>query len=165
MGGAIKVRNASVPRASHGRMGQTVIPASDAGAHIVQLALSPIFLLSGIATLLNVFTQRLARISDQVTRAMTAADKEPARIERLRLRSRALDAAVLLAAIAGVLTCGAAMTLFLGAIRAGSTQTVLFALFGGALSCSILGLAAFAFEMVLAGRTVRDKVDEREREG
>lgn len=145
-------------------MGQAVIPASDVGAHIVQLALSPIFLLSGIATLLNVFTQRLARISDQVDRAMSEAEKRPDKVARLRLRSRALDAAVLLAAVAGVLTCGAAMTLFLGAIRAGSTQSVLFALFGGALSCSILSLVAFAFEMVLAGRTVRDKVDERQRE-
>ncbi|MGH7046423.1 MAG: hypothetical protein ACREE2_08540 [Stellaceae bacterium] len=30
-------------------------------AHIIQLALTPVFLLSGIATLLNVFSTRLAR--------------------------------------------------------------------------------------------------------
>src|SRR4051812_512761 len=35
-------------------------------AHIIQAALMPVFLLSGIATLLNVFSTRLARVADQV---------------------------------------------------------------------------------------------------
>jgi len=34
--------------------------------HIIQVALTPVFLLSGIATLLNVFSTRLARVADQV---------------------------------------------------------------------------------------------------
>lgn len=41
-------------------------PAVDNAAHVVQLALTPIFLLSGVAALLNVFSTRLGRISDQV---------------------------------------------------------------------------------------------------
>ena len=40
--------------------------ALDTVAHIIQVALTPVFLLSGIATLLNVFSSRLARVSDQV---------------------------------------------------------------------------------------------------
>lgn len=134
-------------------------PPIDLAAHVVQLALTPIFLLTGIASMLNVFTARLARISDQVDKAMTAAERRPHQLARLRLRSHLLDFAVLIAAVAGALTCGAAMTLFVGAIRTGGAGSVLFTLFGGALGCSILGLAAFAGEMILAGRTVRDKVE------
>jgi hypothetical protein len=38
----------------------------DMVAHIIQVALTPVFLLSGIATLLNVFSTRLARVADRV---------------------------------------------------------------------------------------------------
>ena len=38
--------------------------AVDSVAHIVQVALTPVFLLSGIGTLLNVFNTRLSRVSD-----------------------------------------------------------------------------------------------------
>ena len=34
--------------------------------HIVQIVLTPVFLLSGIATLLGVFSNRLARVADRV---------------------------------------------------------------------------------------------------
>ena len=53
----------------------TLTPDSplDLVAHVIQVALTPIFLLSGIATLLNVFATRLARVADlvvQITKAM-----------------------------------------------------------------------------------------------
>jgi hypothetical protein len=137
-------------------------PAVNAAAHVVQLALTPIFLLTGVASLLNVFTTRLGRISDQVDRLSAEPAKQPRQLARLRLRSRSLDVAVLLAAVAGGLTCGAALTLFLSALRSGAAGRILFALFGGALLCAVAALAAFAFEMVLAGRTVREMVDEGE---
>ncbi len=137
----------------------TAAPPIDLAAHVVQLALTPIFLLTGIASLLNVFTARLARISDQVEKAMGEPERRPRQLARLHLRSRLLDFAVLIAAVAGALTCGAAMTLFVGAIRTEGTGSILFTLFGGALGCSILGLATFTAEMMLAGRTVREKVE------
>lgn len=131
----------------------------DNAAHVVQLALTPIFLLTGIGSLLNVFTTRLGRIADQVDKLAAEPATRPRQLARLRLRSRSLDLSVLLAAIAGTLTCGAAFVLFLGALRSEAEGAVLFALFGGALACTVAALAAFAFEMVLAGRTVREKVE------
>lgn len=130
--------------------------AIDDAAHVVQLALTPIFLLSGIASLLNVFSTRLGRIADQVDKLDNEDNPSSRRLARLRLRSTALDMAVLLAAIAGALTCAAALTLFVGEIKAAVAGKVLFALFGGALVCSVAALGAFSFEMVLAGRTVRE---------
>ncbi|EQA96789.1 hypothetical protein FHS51_001464 [Sphingobium wenxiniae] len=135
-------------------------PDVNIAAHVVQLALTPIFLLTGVASLLNVFTTRLGRIADQVDKLSSEPARRPMQLARLRLRSKALDLAVLLAAVAGGLTCCAALTLFLNALRSGAAGVILFALFGGALTCAVAALAAFSFEMILAGRTVRDKVDE-----
>ena len=130
---------------------------ADTAAHIVQLSLTPIFLLTGIASLLNVFSTRLGRIADQVDKLEFEPAPNPRKAARLRLRSQVLDVAVLFAAIAGALTCGAGMVLFIGEIRRGGGGNVLFALFGGALVCAILALGAFSFETFLAGRGVREQ--------
>lgn len=128
-----------------------------AAAHIVQLALTPIFLLTGVASLLNVFTTRLGRIADQVGKLADKGTDHPRQLKRLRLRSLLLDAAVLFAALAGALTCCAALTLFLGALRDARTGMWLFLFFGGALSLAVLALAMFSLETVLSGRTVREQ--------
>ena len=39
--------------------------------HVIQVALTPIFLLSGIAALLNVFSTRLGRVADRVDQLAT----------------------------------------------------------------------------------------------
>ena len=38
----------------------------DDATHLIQVALTPVFLLSGIGALLNVFAGRLARVADQL---------------------------------------------------------------------------------------------------
>src|SRR5246127_5700544 len=79
----------------------------DTAAHIIQVALTPVFLLSGIATLLNVISTRLWRVAgrvEQFTKRRGGADAGEiglltAQLSHLRRRSLALDAAVLLAAL------------------------------------------------------------------
>ena len=44
-------------------------------AHVIQTALTPVFLLSGIGTLLNVFNQRLSRVADQYEHISELLDK------------------------------------------------------------------------------------------
>ncbi len=132
----------------------------DSAAHVVQLALTPIFLLAGLAQLLNVFTARLGRVADRVYRLAHDPDASHAELRRLTLRSRILDGAVLLAALSGALTCCAALTMFLGALRNRGAGTVLYSAFGAALGCAVLALAAFSVETILSGRTVREKVQD-----
>src|SRR5438874_7359774 len=99
--------------------------ALDTVAHILQVALTPVSLLSGIATLLNVFSTRLARVSDRVHRVLEAlggADAVQAKaletqLARLHCRSVALDIAAVLGSLGGAATCGAVLTLFVGALR------------------------------------------------
>src|SRR5438034_8059723 len=96
---------------------QDVGSASDTIAHMIQVALTPVFLLSGIATLLNVFSTRLARVADQVQavgKALEDADSAErralsAQLARLHRRSVALDVAVVLAGIGGASTCAAVL--------------------------------------------------------
>jgi hypothetical protein len=126
----------------------------DTIAHIIQVALTPIFLLSGIATLLNVFATRLARVADlvsQITRAMEQAEPDQSvdlsrQLLRLRWRSIALDAAVVLGAIAAAATCTSIFTLFVGALRNATVASVLFTTFGLAILCTISAIVAFTTE-------------------
>ena len=110
----------------------------DTVAHVIQLALTPVFLLTGIGTLINVFSTRLARVADQVDRiadavqTADAAHRSSAELQLgyLRLRSQALDIAVILGAVGGAATCGAVLTLFVGALRNQGVAWALYGLFG-----------------------------------
>jgi hypothetical protein len=131
--------------------------ALEAAAHVVQLALTPVFLLSGIAALLNVFAVRLGRVADQAD-VLTKAARQPARDARLRLlrwRSRALDWAVVLAALAGAFTCTAVLILFLGEVLGKGAAGLLYLSFGGAIVLTMGALLAFVIEMLLAANGVR----------
>jgi hypothetical protein len=133
----------------------------EGAAHVVQLALTPVFLLSGTATLLSVFAARLARVADRVD-ALSQEAKGPIRDELLTLlrrRSHTLDVAVVLSALAGGLTCAAVLVLFLGEVRGTAAARLLFASFGGAIVLTMASLVAFVVEMLLAARGVRRTVD------
>jgi hypothetical protein len=135
----------------------------EAAAHVVQLALTPVFLLSGTATLLNVFATRLARVADRVD-ALSREAKDPHRDELLavlRRRSHVLDFAVVMSALAGALTCATVLVLFLGEVRGTAAARLLFLAFGGAIVLTIASLAAFVTEMLLAARGVRRAVDRQ----
>jgi Na+/melibiose symporter-like transporter len=133
----------------------------EAAAHMVQLALTPVFLLSATATLLGVFAARLARVADRVD-TLSKEEKEPIRDELLALlrrRSRVLDVAVVLAALAGGLTCASVLVLFLAEVRGTAAAKLLFLLFGSAIILVMASLSAFVTEMLLATRGVRRTVD------
>ena len=135
----------------------------DLVAHVIQVALTPIFLLSGIATLLNVFATRLGRVADlvvQITKAMEEADLDQSadlarQLLRLRWRSIALDAAVVLGAVGAASTCASVFTLFVGALRNATVASILITTFGLAIVCTISAIAAFTIEMLMAGSGVR----------
>ena len=137
-------------------------------AHIIQGALTPVFLLSGIATLLNVFSTRLARVADQVeaaSRVLAMADAAEIRLldrqlRNLYRRSVALDVAVVLAAIGGAATCASVLTLFIGSLREARIEQVLFGLFGLAVVSALGGVLAFTVEMMIAGIGIREEVAE-----
>ncbi len=130
-------------------------------AHIIQMALTPVFLLSGIATLMNVFSTRLARVADLIAKVTEGGDGDEAAmamLSHLRRRSLALDVAVVLGAVGGALTCASVLTLFVGALRDATVASVLFTTFGLAVICTIGAIAAFTAEMLMAGNSLRAEV-------
>jgi hypothetical protein len=138
--------------------------AVDSVAHVIQVALTPVFLLSGIGTLLNVFNTRLSRVSDHrehVAELLRGEldDKEATRLQahavRLWRRTIMLDASVILGALGGASTCGAAFVLFLGSMRDTAIATWLFVLFGLALGCTACALVAFVIDSLLAWHGLR----------
>jgi hypothetical protein len=134
--------------------------------HIIQVSLAPVFLLSGVATLLNVFSTRYARVVDQVdalAKLVDGADETTTaslalRLTHLQRRALALDVAVALGAIAGALTCTTVLALFLGEAGGLAIATILYVTFGLAIACTVAAIAAFATEMLMASRRVRAEV-------
>jgi hypothetical protein len=66
-----------------------------------------------------------------------------------------LDASVVLGAMGGASTCGAAFILFLGSLRDAAIANWLYALFGLALGCTACALVAFVADSVLAWHGLR----------
>lgn len=144
----------------------------DDTAHVIQVALTPVFLLSAIGALLNVFSTRLGRVADRVdVLAQQILQGDPhealslgAQLAYLRRRSKLLDAAVVLAALGGGFTCLAALILFVGALRDSRVTIALFASFGAAIGSTMVAILAFVLELLLASRGLREKVKAREEE-
>ena len=122
---------------------------------VIQLALTPVFLLTAVAALLNVFSTRLGRVADRVD--LLSADL-PTRTSYLRnwiFCEHDLDVAVVLATVGGAATCAAALVLFFGTLRDAEFRTLVFGLFGGAIIFTITALVTFAIEMIMAGLGLR----------
>lgn len=136
--------------------------------HVIQASLTPVFLLSGIAALLNVFATRLARVADKVDQLAYAPEiasgDTSGRLERLRVRSMVLDAAVVIATVGAVSTGISCLTLFVGALRDQATATTLFLSFGFAVLCTIVSLMGFLAEAIMAGTGLRRQVAAQQRE-
>ena len=146
-------------------------PNPELVAHIIQVSLSPIFLLTALGTLLSVFSLRLARVADKVdsiSEATKDASADEARVLSLKLmhfrhRSLALDVAIVLAGIGGAATCASVLTLYVGALRNLTAASILFALFGLAILCAIGAITAFTVEMLLSSIGIRNQVAEGRR--
>jgi hypothetical protein len=141
-------------------LSQETIP--DIG-HAIQLAVAPVFLLTGIAALLGVMTNRLARIIDRGRffeqrwprmdpDARSAVHDELSNLERRRrLASRAINACT----FAALLVCLVVTTLFIEALLELPLKWLAGMLFIGAMAALIGGLTAFLREVYLATHTVR----------
>lgn len=132
----------------------------DSVAHIIQIALTPVFMLSGIGTLLNLFNTRLARVSDQIEQANALLlDDNPdmarnkileRHLVRLHRRTLMLDGAILAGGLGGASSCGAAFVLFMGSVRDSSVANWLVLMFGVALACTVGALALFLGDSLIS---------------
>ena len=131
--------------------------------HAIQLALAPVFLLTGIAGVLNVMTGRLARIIDR-GRALTesAALRETIGIEalvaelrNLERRRRIASAAINASTLSALLVCIVVATLFVEELTNFPLKSIVGVLFTSSTLALVVGLAFFLIEVHLATQTVR----------
>jgi len=132
-------------------------------AHVIQLAIAPVFLISGMATLLSVLTNRLGRIVDRARVLEAQLDtlheaKQPRAWEelmRLSTRARLVNFAITFATVCALLTCITIQTLFLGTFLRINLSKLITVLFIAAMVSLLLGLIAFLREVITATRTLR----------
>lgn len=134
-------------------------------SHVIQLSVAPVFLLTGIAGLLGVTANRLARIVDRARTveplAAAASGKEREHLDQelatLARRARLIYRAISLQVIAALLVCAVIVGLFVTAYYAWTPDLtrLLAAVFACALLALISGLLTFLREVYLATQTLR----------
>jgi CBS domain containing-hemolysin-like protein len=132
-------------------------------AHAIQLALAPVFLLSGIGVLLGVLTNRLARVVDRArrvedsVRSSTAPDHEDAR-EQLKVasrRARFINASITLSTIAALLIALVVALLFASTFVPMSLALYVAVLFVLAMVALVGALVSFLIEVRIATAALR----------
>lgn len=131
--------------------------------HAIQLALAPVFLLTGIAGVLNVMAGRLARIIDR-GRHLTEHALPPQRLETaaiqlelqsLERRRHLASAAITACTFSALLVCTVIAGLFLEVLLQVDLKWLVGILFTGSTVALVVGLAYFLREVHLATQTVR----------
>src|SRR6188508_308673 len=134
--------------------------------HAIQLALAPVFLLTGIAGLLNVMASRLARIIDR-GRSLTEQDlpqhlQDPdvfqKELNRLERRRHYASLAISACTCSALLVCVVVAVIFLQVMLQVEFKWLISGLFTASTLILVVGLAYFLREVHLATRTVRIQV-------
>jgi len=131
-------------------------------AHTIQLALAPVFLLTGIAGLLNVMAGRLARIIDRGRHLTETPLRELPVTEVLAIELKSLDrrrhlasAAITACTFSALLVCTVIAALFVEVLLNLQFKFLIGVLFTGSTLALVAGLAFFLREVHLATQTVR----------
>lgn len=135
----------------------------NAVAHAIQLAVAPVFLLSGIGAMLAVLTNRLSRIIDRArlletqltTSAPEAAVALHAELKTLARRARHISHAIILCTVTALLVCTVIATLFIGAFGGFDASVPVALLFVVAMVAFIAGLVSFLREIAIATARLR----------
>jgi hypothetical protein len=132
-------------------------------AHIIQLAIAPVFLLAGIGAFLNVMANRLSRVVDRwrkVEGFMAELDESSRQIHVPELaaidqRMILINRAVILSTLSALLICLVVVTLFTGQVVKMDVSNAVAALFVASMGVLIAGLVYFLAEISVATRTLR----------
>jgi uncharacterized protein DUF2721 len=132
-------------------------------AHVIQLSVAPVFLLSGVGVMLTVFTNRLARIVDRaraLEERLHSTQEENrsdiyAELTTLSRRSRWNEAAIALTTVTGLLISVVIVALFVDDIVAVDLSGLVALLFILAMVAFVAAFISFLREIVLATVRIR----------
>ena len=125
--------------------------------HAIQLAVAPVFLLTAIATLINVLSSRLSRIVDRrrVVHGRLGDghdDEHQAELKQLDRRSQIIYFAIFFAVLGALLVCLVVASAFVGALLASDVAKLVAGLFILAMTAMIVALSLYLREIYLAVR-------------
>ena len=130
--------------------------------HLIQSAVAPVFLLSGVGVTLGVLTNRLARIVDRARFLEQLSHAESARAKSagdslrvLARRAHYINIAITLCTIAALLVSLVVMSLFASAFIVINLSAVIAILFVLAMVCLTASFAVFLLEVRLATSTLQ----------
>jgi hypothetical protein len=136
-------------------------------AHVIQLAVAPVFLLTGVGTILNVMTSRLSRIIDRFrvlesillnneTSTYSATEISSQHQEMLILahRERVIYWAISLSTLCALLICVVIATLFVGTVMGVQMTSLIAFLFIAAMLALIGGLLSLLHEIYIATASI-----------
>jgi CBS domain containing-hemolysin-like protein len=143
-------------------------------AHLIQVALTPIFLISAIGVTLNVLTNRLARIVDRA-RAMENELCRPdynaggrdlhAALGVLKRRARHINAAITLITLSALFIALVVVMLFVNAFLRWDLSAFIACMFILSMLALAAALLAFLIEVRIATLTLRIGIDAASRQG
>jgi hypothetical protein len=145
----------------YGRMDES--DSVSAVAHIIQLAVAPVFLLAGIGSMLNVLAHRLARVVDRARsierELLASADGDrSALIAQLKVLDRRMAIAhwaIGFCTASALAVCLVVAVLFLADMTDRGSARVVAGMFIAAMALIVVGLTLFLIEINLATRSVR----------
>jgi Protein of unknown function (DUF2721) len=131
--------------------------------HVIQLAVAPVFLLSGVGVILTVLTNRLARIIDRARlledRLHGESDDRRAQMhaemDLLSHRARMLNFALTLSTSCALLVCLVIAMLFVGSALRLDMEAVISVMFVTAMIALIGSLSIFLREIFLGTAQLR----------
>ncbi len=143
------------------------IQISDIG-HVIQLAIAPVFLLTGVGTLLMVLTNRLARIIDRTRVLEDRLDAGPndahlGELDVLYTRWHLINFAITLSTACGLFVCLVIALLFLGDTTNLPLDRYIAALFVSAMVALIGAFVYLLREIFVASKTLRARRHKRPR--
>ncbi len=158
----------TLPLAASPASGRNVVTGNvDTIAHNIQLALGPVFLLTGIASILNVMTSRLGRVIDRARKLeveiggydLAARRRATVELGVLRRRTTAAHWAIGMCTCAALFVCVTIAILFVGNFAAFRADTVVAGLFVVAMALLIAGLILFLIEVQVAMKSIRIRTE------
>ena len=147
-------------------------PAVSTIAQTIQLSLSPVFMLAGIAAFVNVLAGRLARVVDRgrALEMLHPKSQGPEHVRHVRelrvldLRIRLINAGLLLSVLSAVTTCLVVTLLFVAAVARLHIGRGVAVAFIFAMVLLIASLAAFMVEVRVATGALRIRPELLERD-
>jgi hypothetical protein len=143
-------------------------PAVSAIAHLIQLAIAPVFLLAGIGSILNVLAQRLARAVDRARRiaaefdGLGEKDREiaVAELQVLDRRMTIANLAISCCTASALFVCMVVAIMFVADLAEFHFGRIVAYLFIVTMGLLIAGLLLFLYEVRLAMRSIRLRRDQ-----